>query len=90
MIAETRMRIVPPLPRRERPFRMWMISPKSFGASRIAMVIPNSASARSASKLGQAGKSENSSVKYSGRMKRACRASTMPQSSMNIHKGEAR
>ena len=66
-IAETVSRKPPPLARRSSPRIKVRIKPKNFGASRMAIVIPNSISARSASNRGQDGNSENSRVKYSGR-----------------------
>ena len=58
----------PPLPRRVSRWPSAMSRPKSLGASSTAIVMPKRSSARCASNRGQAGKSEKSCVKYSGRM----------------------
>ena len=83
-------RMPPPQARRSGPFTRYRNRPKILGASRISIVAANSVSDRSASNRGHVGNSENSLVKYSGRMNLDCSTMVIPTISWNSHSGEAR
>ena len=82
--------ITPPPPWRIRRENTAYSMPRSFGVSSTTMLNQNSAVISSVLKMGQVGNSWKSWLKYSGRIRCACRASAKPIPSSSSHSGEDR